>query len=192
MMEKEQKNTPTRGLTTDSDSNGGQRYELRPDWRVFLLQYAAGVLLAPVLVGIWVIMRYRRKWLTMRLVVTNNRVEHHTGTQKSYVMLHEITSCDVCFDGLPARFGLGTIRLHHDKGTLELSGIRNPEPVAVLIERAAETERDRMRLRDSVKKTRPAHASGTLEKKNELVGLWQQGLISEEDYQREMQKFQDA
>ncbi len=181
----------TENATAASDPDD-QRYELRPDWRIFLPQYVAGVLLAPLLLGIWIIYVYRRRWFAMRLVVTNSRVEHHTETRTANVMLHEITSCEVRFSGFPARFGLGSILLRHDGETLELPGISDPEPVAVLIERAAESERDRMRLRASIEKTRPAHPTGTLERKNELVGLWQQGLISEEDYQRELKKFEDA
>jgi hypothetical protein len=192
-METDRRTMQNKGdSTTETGNTDDQSYELRPDWRIFLPQYVAGVLLAPLLVGIWIIIRYRRKWLAMRLVVTNSRVEHQTEARKAHVMLHEITSCDVHFAGLPARFGLGTIRLRHEGKTLELPGIIDPEPVAALIERAAETERDRMRLRASIEKTRPAHPSGTLERKNELVGLWQQGLISEEDYQRELRKFEDA
>ena len=169
---------------------GGQSYELRPDWRIFLPAYVIGVLLAPLLVGIWIIYTYRKKWLGMRYVVTNSEVIHVSDDLETRMPLHEITACEVRFDGLAARFGLGSIHIRHSAGTQELSGITDPEPVAILIERAAASERERMKMREEAERYRPVHPSGTLERKNELVGLWQQGLITEEDYQQELRKFE--
>ncbi|GEM_PF-251174 len=185
-MEKSTRDDPGQVAQT-----GGQSYELRPDWRIYLPAYVIGGLLAPLLVGIWIIYRYRKKWLGMRYVVTNSEVIHESDGLETRMPLHDITACEVRFDGLAARFGLGTIHIRHTGGTQELPGIPDPEPVAVLIERAAESERDRMKMREEIEKSRPRHPSGTLERKNELVGLWQQGLISEEDYQREMRHFEN-
>ena len=169
---------------------GGQSYELRPDWRIYLPAYVIGVLLVPLLVGIWIIYTYRKKWLGMRYVVTNSEVIHASDGLETRMPLHDITACEARFDGLAARFGLGTIHIRHTGGTQELPGITDPEPVAVLIERAAASERERLKMRADAERTRPVHPSGTLERKNELVGLWQQGLITEEDYQQELRKFE--
>ncbi len=181
----------TNAETAEAEAAGVQVYELRPDWRIHLPAYVIGVLLVPLLgLGLWIIYRYRQKWLGIRYLVTNTGVIHQADGEETHMPLHEIISCDVRFDGLAARFGLGTIHIRHVNGTQDLAGITDPEPVAVLIERAAESERERMKMREEIEKTRPQHPSGTLERKNELVGLWQQGLISEEDYQRELRKFE--
>ena len=178
-------------VKTNAKTSDAQAYELRPDWRIHLPAYVIGVLLVPLLgLGLWIIYRYRQKWLGMRYLVTNNEVIHQADGAGTPIPLHEIISCDVRFTGLSSRFGLGTIHIRHVNGTRDLIGISDPEPVAVLIERAAESERERLKMREEIERTRPQHPSGTLERKNELVGLWQQGLISEEDYQQELRKFE--
>ncbi len=185
--DKSVKSTRARNVET----SGTQVYELRPDWRIHLPAYVIGLLLVPLLgLGLWIIYRYRQKWLGIRYLVTNNGVIHQADGHETNIPLHEIISCEVRFTGLPSRFGLGTIHIRHINGIHDLAGIAEPEPVAVLIERAAESERERMKMREEIEKTRPQHPSGTLERKNELVGLWQQGLISEEDYQQELRKFE--
>ncbi len=169
----------------------GQAYELRPDWKVFLIPYIAGVLLAPLAgLGIYIIYRYWSRWKSMRYMITNSEVIHQHGDKETIALLHDIASCEVSYSRLTARFGIGTITIRHTAGSMELNGITDPEPVAEVIERAAAGERERMKMREEAAQYRPAHPSGTLDKKNELVGLWQQGLISEEDYQQELKKFE--
>jgi len=185
------KKTARRAPARGKEHTDLQAYELRPDWRIYLPAYVTGVLLVPLLgLGLWIIYRYRQRWLGMRYLVTNSGVIHQADGEETHIPLHEIISCDVRFAGFSARFGLGTIHIRHVNGTQDLAGITEPEPVAVLIERAAESERERMKMREEIEKTRPQHPSGTLERKNELVGLWQQGLITEEDYQQELRKFE--
>lgn len=168
-----------------------QTYDLRPDWRIFLLPYIAGVLLAPLLgLGIWIIFHYRKRWLGMQYFISNSGVTLRDGEMETSVALQDIGTCEVIHKGVPGWFGLGSIRIHHTSGMLEMQGISDAGPVASLIEQAAEAERDRLKIRQEAEQTRPVHPSGTLDPMNELVGLWQQGLISEEDYHREMKKYE--
>ncbi len=168
-----------------------QLYELQPDWRIFLLPYILGLLLVPLFgLGLWMIYHYRKKWKSIRYSITNDSIIHIVAEKETRIALNEITACEVISTGLSAQFGLGDIHVHHGNGTVVLSGIPEPVPIAVLVEHAARSERERMKIRQEVAQSRPPHPSGTLESKNQLVGLWQQGLISEEDYQRELKKFE--
>ncbi len=168
-----------------------QTYELHPDWKIYLIPYIAGALLVPAAgVGLYIIYRYWSRWKTMRYKITNSEIIHQHEDRETIVSLHEIVSCEVSYSRLTARFDFGTITIQHAAGAIELKGITDPDPVADLIERAADMERDRMKMREEAAQFRPRHPSGTLDKKNELVGLWQQGLISEEDYQQELKKFE--
>ncbi len=168
-----------------------QTYELQPDWKVFLMPYIIGVLLTPLAgLGLYIIYRYWKKWKGKRYHITNASVIQRDEGVETTASLHEITSCKVVYSGLPARFGIGTIVIKHTTGTMELAGIMDPGPVADLIDRAADSERDRMKMREEAEQYIPQHPSGTLDKKNELVGLWQQGLLSEDDYQQELKKFE--
>lgn len=164
--------------------------ELESDWRLFIVPFFFGFLLIPVFgAGIWIIVHYRRKWMQMQYLISNSDIRIHDGSEQTTLQLHRISSCEVQYRWPQHRFGLGNILLRHENGVSLMHGIRDPEPVASLIERAAISERDRMMIREEVERTRPQHPSGTLDKKNELVGLWQQGLLGEEDYRQEIKKF---
>lgn len=184
---------PTSGgqSSVDPSSSDHSFYDLRPDWRIFFVPFVVGVLLIPLVgIGILIIRHYRKKWKNIRYRITNSAVTLIDDRNMNTIPLSTVEACDTIYSGLSARFGLGTIRIRHENGISELSGIPNPDPIATLIEHAAASERDRMKIREEVEKTTPEHPSGTLDKKNELVGLWQQGLLSEEDYHREIAKFE--
>lgn len=168
-----------------------ESYVLYPDWRTFLVPFVIGVLLIPALgAGIWIIYRYRRKWNQIRYRITNSEIHLRENGRETVFSLMGISSCDLQYHWPDNTFGLGNILIRHAEGTALMRGIPDPEPVASLIEQAAVSERERLKGRQQVKQTAPAYPSGTLDKQNELVGLWQQGLISEEDYNRELKKFQ--
>ncbi len=165
--------------------------ELRPDWRLFLVPFIIGVLLIPALgAGVWVIYHFRKKWRRMRYRITNSDIRIEESGEETLIPLYRITLAEVQSSWLQKTFGLGTIVLQHEDGREWLQGLSDPGPIAVLIEKAAFSERERMKIREEVKETQPPHPSGTLDKKNELVGLWQQGLISEADYLQELKKFE--
>ena len=166
--------------------------DLQPDWKTCIIPIGLGILLIPLAgAGLIVIYIYLRKWKRVRYRITNAYVEHFDGEHSTKIQLSEILSCQTGHNRLEKRFGLGDIVITASQGSIRLRGISQPEPLAELIERAAATERDRQELRREVQQTTPVHSTGTLDKKNELVGLWQQGLISEQDFQQEMKKFQD-
>lgn len=168
-----------------------QTIELQPDWRRFLIPFVIGVLTIPLLgVGIWIIVTYRNKLQKIRYNITNSGIILRDDDGETKIRLLDIISCEVTYPRFMQKFGLGDIRIQHKNGTTVLLGVEDSEPVSKLLIRAAESERDRMQLREEVAQTTPPHPTGTLEKKNELVGLWQQGLISEEDYHNELKKFE--
>ncbi|MEX2657128.1 MAG: PH domain-containing protein [Balneolales bacterium] len=166
-------------------------YELRPDWRIYLIPYVIGALLIPVLgAGILVIRHFRRKWKNIRYLITDSDIRLRDGAIQTKIPLLNITSCDTAIHPIQKKFGLGDILVYHDHGISVLRGIADPDPIAGIIEQAAESERKRSAMRQDAVETAPPHPSGTLDKKNELVGLWQQGLLSEDDYRNEIKKFE--
>ena len=172
-------------------SHNEQTYDLHPDWRLFLTRFALGIVLIPLLgFGIWLIWHYRKKLKGITYRISNSDITITDQHVQETIALADVTGCRVVWPRLLKRFGLGNIAIIHSGGTSGLLAISDPEPVASVIEDAAASERERMKIREEVERTKPTHPSGTLDKKNELVGLWQQGLISEEDFQQEIKKFE--
>ncbi|MDG5767766.1 hypothetical protein QA596_09840 [Balneolales bacterium ANBcel1] len=179
-------------MTTGKNSGLAENvFRLKPDRRLFLVPIVLGILLVPLLgLGIWVLYRYHQKWKRIAYRITDHEVTLQDGEHETIIPVAEIESCEATSPRLLSKFGLGHILIRHSGETSVMLAIENPEPIAGLLEQAASSERERMKLREEVEQTRPTHPTGTLDKKNELVGYWQQGLISEEDYRRELKKFE--
>lgn len=173
----------------------------RPDWRIFLLPYIIGIVLVPFLgAGIWIIFHYRKRWKNMIYKISDSAVHYQADQMETVIPLSAIQSCETSYPPLSRKFGYGSIIISYLKqndptektdrpGTAVLQGIHSAEEIALLIENAAFSERERIDMRLEAESGKPAHPTGTLDKKNELVGLWQQGLITEEDFQHEMKQF---
>lgn len=167
---------------------------LRPDWRVFFTSFALGILATPLLgLGLILLRRTWLRWKTEYYEISDSEITLHSESGRQTVPLWLIESCTVDREGLTGRFGLQTIALQTASRSFSepplMRGLTGAEATARLIEQAADSERQRMAMREQTEREQPTHPSGTLEPMNDLVGLWQQGLISDEDYERERQKF---
>lgn len=180
---------PPASTTTDSLSTTANSADFYPDWREFLLPFILGVLLIPVAgTGLWIIYHYHRKWKQIQYRITDSRVTCHGPDKSIEIFIHQINHCHVVHRWLPGLFGLADLLIDYQTGQVRLLSIKNSEKIAMLLEQAAHMERQRMKWKLQAREYAPEYASGTLDRLNELVGLWQQGLISEDDYQAERKK----
>lgn len=170
-------------------SSREKTYELLPDWRMYLVPFIIGAVLTPFIIGIWIIYHYYKKHKQRRYHITDSRIIILENETRATIPLYDILSVDIKSTWIGNKFNFGDIVLHLHDDTATLWAITDPGPIASLIEKAAASEHERIKVRNEVEQTRPQHPTGTLENKNELVGLWQQGLISEDDYKREIEKF---
>lgn len=68
-------------------------------------------------------------------------------------------------------------------------GIKDASSVADIIRLAVESAIARDKRKSApLRYTPPLHAPGTLEQKNDLVGLWQQGILTDEEFKKEMDR----
>ena len=82
----------------------------------------------------------------------------------------------------------------HERSYL-LLGQENPEQLQSIIKKASDVARILAQEQSKARFSRgdaEAFSPGSLDKLDTLTGLWQQGLISEEDYERERRHFQDG
>lgn len=185
------------------DMKQAKPYDLKTEWRHFWPAFAIGFLLIPAAgTGLLVWGYYLKKLKTETCRITNTgisiiRWKLFSGETDISIPLHDLLSCRVESTRMQKRMGLGNIilqyvrdqRANHVMETI-LYGIADPEPVAALLEQAAASEKERREMRREIERNQPSYPYGVMERKNELVGLWQQGLLSEEEYRREAQKFQ--
>lgn len=90
------------------------------------------------------------------------------------------------------RFGVGSIILKTNSREAELIGLENPDQLRKLIEITIEAELQRIEGERQTKPAEPKFTPGTMDRIDYLTGLWQQGLISEEDYENERKNFESS
>lgn len=153
--------------------------------------YLVGVLLIPLFgIGLYLIYRTYSKLKQTQYEITDHTIRALTPGYSENMDLAEILSVDVKQRFIDRYFSMGTLVLQTSSRTLEMIGMKNPEQLSSLILQAAKSERKRL---EEIKESTPKPVEsnpGSMEKINYLTGLWQQGLISNEDFQKEKRHFE--
>lgn len=164
---------------------------LHPRHSYYTWWYLTGILLIPLFgVGLYLIYRTYSELEQTQYEITDHRIRALTPGYSENIDLAEITSINVKKRSVDRFFSIGTLVLQTSSRTAEMIGMENPERLSNMILQAAESER--IRLQELEKpKPRPVESNpGSMERINYLTGLWQQGLISDEDFQNEKRHFE--
>lgn len=165
-------------------------YTLTPDWRDRFTGYLISAILIPAF-GLGLIplawLLYQRS--RTRYIVSNDDIQIHLPSQQVYVELKDISRIEVTRTRLHRRFGIGRLMLHTPQQTYELRGIKEPGEMKTLLDAAVASEQQRLDMARKAEGNFPEYDPGTINPYNELVGMWQQGLISDEDFEREQQRW---
>lgn len=159
---------------------------LTPSWKYFLLAYLYSILLIPVfgigLLSLYFVWRRHRQF---RYEVSDTGIKAIDGTYSQHVDLQNIQAVEVIQTWINRKLNVGTLLLKTETRQMKLVGIINPRKFKDLLEKAIEAEKKRETEAQKTKPRRPSHKPGEMERKNYLTGLWQQGLISEEDFKKQ-------
>lgn len=160
-----------------------------PNWRIFRFQFIISLLLIPLLIGLPLLIFFYFKWRRIEYIISNDRIEiRHLETV--FIPLDDISDIEFKLSDPFLRIRTGNIHLKTKKNTYILRSLTDGgvlfDALASQIEqlkhrKTAIKERDRLSVKAD---------PGSLERLNDLLGLWQQGLISDEDYWMERKKFE--
>lgn len=167
-------------------SNSEKSITLTPSWKAFFWSYFFGVILIPVLLGVYLVWKTRKKHTGISYKITDRKI---TVVEGNYLQDIELVNIRQAVAG-EKRFGIGNITLKTQAREIELIGLKNPGGIADSIEKAAEAELRRLEADKQTKPRETAYEPGTMDRLDYLTGLWQQGLISEDDFEKERQKFE--
>jgi hypothetical protein len=161
---------------------------LSPSWKAFFWPYFFGVLLTPVLIGLIILWRTRKKQSGISYKITNRKITVVEGNYSQNIDLVDIRQA------IPGSltFGVGPITLKTQGREVELIGIEQPKAIAASIEKAIEAELKRLEAEKQTKPRKTNYDPGSMDRLDYLTGLWQQGLVSEEDYEEERKKFESS
>lgn len=169
-----------------------KKYTLTPSWKQYFWAYLLSVLTIPLL-GTGLIAFYLtwKKHHETSYVVTDSQITLIGKKYRRNVDLVDIDRVEVARSGMKKKLGIGTIILYTSALRLELKGIEQPEEVGNILEKAIRTGRQQTRQQEQQGSSSPSYDPGAMDKIEYLTGLWQQGLLSEEDYQRERKHIEE-
>jgi len=166
--------------------------ELRPDWKRWFWGYFFGILLIPLAgIGLFVLWKVHSKKKSYVYEVTDRQITAIGENVSQTVDLANITNLDVEQNWLDKKFSIGDITLITRSRQIKLLGQSNPQSLADTISTAIHAERKRIAELNKTKRPQvEPPPPGTMDKLDYLTGLWQQGLISNEDFMKEKQNFE--
>lgn len=168
--------------------------ELKPDWKRWFWGYFFGIILIPFfglgIAVLWIV-HSRRKHIIYN--ITDRQIEEQTKKLSQKIDLANVKTLDVEQNWFDKRFGIGDIKLSTETRSIALLGQPNPEKLSDMISSAIRAERKRIEEANQISKAPKDEppSPGTLDKLDYLTGLWQQGLLSDEDYQKEKKHFEN-
>lgn len=160
---------------------------LTPSWKAFFWSYVFGVILVPVLFGIYLLWKTRKKHKGISYKITDRRITVVDGHISQNIDLADIRQAKAG----EMRFGVGPVILKTQGREVELLGLKNPGVISTSIEKAVEAELKRLEAKKQTKPRPTQYDPGTMDRLDYLTGLWQQGLMSDEDFQAEKKNLQN-
>lgn len=161
---------------------------LTPSWKAFFWSYFFGILLTPLLLGIIMLWKTRKKHKGISYQIKDRLITVVEGKYSQNIDLKDIRKAE------PGEisFGVGNVNLKTQAREIELIGLENPEGIAKSIEKAVEAELRRLESKRQAEPRESKYDPGSMDRLDYLTGLWQQGLVSEEDFEQERKKFEDS
>jgi len=164
---------------------------LTPSWKNHILGYVISVLLIPVL-GIGLLGLY---WVYKRqtgysYLFSDTQISSRDSKYQRNVDLSSIEKVKVQQSWVQEKMGVGDLILHTSASSMTLLGMENPRNLKGLLDKAIKAEHKRLQEQKQTEPKTPDHNPGTMDRMNYLTGLWQQGLVSDEDYENERKHFE--
>jgi membrane protein YdbS with pleckstrin-like domain len=164
---------------------------LKPSHKSMFWWYLLGVFLVPVIgIGFIIIYRTYTNLNSVNYTVTDRSIRIKDSKHSQKIDLQNVNRVEFNQRWIDRKFGIGDLTLFTENRSVNMLGQENPAQLADMIMHAAEVERKRIAALKKKPKPQPAPNPGTLDKLDYLTGLWQQGLISEEDYLKERKHFE--
>ncbi len=169
-------------------SDAQQKVTLHPSPKNYLGYYILGVLTLPLLVGfVFLWMAYKRQNENI-YYISNTSIGIEEQGVLEQLSLVDIQQTQVTQTAVQKLLGIGNIELSAKVSTLVLEGLNAPFELLKKIDAAIAFEKQKLQQKKPVTVRQPTHSPGTMEKIDQLTGMWQQGLISYEDYENERKK----
>ncbi len=162
--------------------------ELAPSWKNFFWWYLLGLLLLPIGIGILILWFAHQKKVNLKFQITDNSISVVKNGKHESILLLDIVQSSIMQSATQRLFDIGDIILQTKVHSITLIGIEKPKQLLLNIEKAIAYQKTKADTSHQIKPNAPSHDPGMLDRLDYLTGLWQQGLVSNEDYEEERKK----
>jgi hypothetical protein len=174
-----------------ADQSKNKIITLGISWKNHFLGYALSVLFIPLfgigLLGLyWVYKRQKR--ITYR--VSDTQISSRDSQYQRNVDLVNIEKVEVHQNWLQEKLNVGDLNLHTSATSMTLYGMENPYNLKGLLERAIAEQKKLQQQQEQTKAHETDAKPGTKDRMDYLTGLWQQGLVSNEEFEKERKHFE--
>ncbi len=166
------------------------QFTLEPSWKYFFWGYTLSVITAPLLIGLIAFYFVRRKHKSIKYQITNTQITASDQKYRHNVDLADIKDVEIHKSWLQQKLDIGTLRLQTSAANMDLVGLKNPEKISNILEQAIQSQQKLQQQRQETQKKEPDYQPGSMDRMEYLTGLWQQGLISDADYEAERKHFE--
>lgn len=166
-------------------------YSLEPSWKNHILGYVISVLLIPVfglgLLGLYWVYKRQKKYA---YTFSDTQISSRDDKYQRNLDLVNIEQVEIKQSWLQEKMQVGDLVLHTSAFSMTLRGMEKPAALKGMLNKAITAQKKLQQEKEKTKPQEPDHDPGTMERMDYLTGLWQQGLVSDEDYEKEKKHFE--
>lgn len=160
--------------------------DLQPSWKNHILGYALSILLIPVfgigLIGLYLIYKRHKKY---SYSFSDTQISARDEKYQRNIDLVNIEYINLEQSWLQEKMEVGDLVLHTTATSMTLKGMENPGTLKNMLEKAIAAEKQRQKEKKKTEPRQPDRKPGTMDRMDYLTGLWQQGLVSNDEFDEE-------
>ncbi|MGD8427826.1 MAG: hypothetical protein PVH63_09340 [Balneolaceae bacterium] len=174
-----------------ADSSTPKTITLTPSWKNHIIGYTFSILLIPVFgIGLFALYWVWKRQTQNSYLVSDTQISSRDNKYQQNIDLVNIDRVELRQSWLQKKMEVGDVILRTSASSMALLGIENPGNLKKLLEKAIRAEQERFQQKEKTKPRKPDYEPGTMDRMDYLTGLWQQGLVSDEDYDKERKHFE--
>lgn len=174
-----------------ADQSKNKKVDLSPSWKNHIIGYTISLLLIPVFgIGLFSFFWVYKKQNKYAYTFSDTQISSQDDKYQRNIDLVNIEKVELIQSWIQQKMGVGNLMLHTSASSMTLRGLEDPKKLQTLLEKAISAEQQRNQQKEKTEPKDPDYEPGTMERMDYLTGLWQQGLVSDEDYEKERKHFE--
>lgn len=170
---------------------GNKQITLRPSWKQFFWGYLLAAVTTPLLgLGLIIFYLLNRKQKETWYLFTDTGISAVDSKYRQNIDLLNIEEITLRQTRLQEVLEIGTLRITTPGSEMEIVGVDRPSELKEMIESSVAFLKEQKRQRAVRERPEPKYKPGSIDKMDYLTGLWQQGLLSDDDYKEEKKNFE--